>query len=57
MNTICNILPFKPGLNIVRDVLNGASLDIKDIIIFSIYTVILIIISNIVFKKKMTNDK
>lgn len=55
-NTICKILPFKHGLDFIRATLNGISIDLNSIIIFIIYSVIIIVLSNIIFKKNMTSD-
>ena len=53
---ICEILPFESSLNIIRGVLNGNSIPLRSIIVFSIYTIVILVISIIVFKKKMVSD-
>lgn len=55
---VCEMLPFESCLNIVKGVLNN-SLDIisiRNIIVFVIYALIILITSIIVFKKKMFSD-
>ena len=56
--TICEILPFESALNIVKGTLNNnfEILNLKSIVVFSLYTLITIIITIIVFKKKMVSD-
>ena len=54
---ICKILPFESTLNIIKGVLNDISLiSFRNIITFAVYTVVVLIISIIVFKKKMVSD-
>ena len=55
---ICEILPFESSLNIIRGVLNNnlSIISTRNIIVFMIYTIIVLIISTIVFKKKMVSD-
>ena len=55
---ICEILPFESSLNIIKGVLNN-NLDIisiRNIIVFLIYTIIVLVIGAIVFNKKMISD-
>ena len=55
---ICEILPFESSLNIVKGVLNN-NLDIislRNIIVFAIYTIVVLLLTIIVFKKKMVSD-
>ena len=55
---ICEILPFESCLNIIRGILNN-NLEIittRNIVVFSIYLIIILIVSIIVFKKKMVSD-
>ena len=56
---ICELLPFESSLNIIKGILNNnlGIIDTKNIIVFLTYTILTIIISSIVFKKKMTSDK
>ena len=53
---ICEILPFESSLNIIRGVLNGNNIPLRSIIVFSVYTIVILVISIIVFKKKMVSD-
>lgn len=55
---ICKILPFEGSLNIVKGVLNNnlGIISISNIIVFSLYTILILIASIIVFKKKMFSD-
>ncbi len=55
---ICDILPFESCLNIVRGVLNGniELISTRNIITFIIYTMIVLVLSVIVFKKRMISD-
>lgn len=55
-NIICNSLPFKYTLNIIKDTLNAVSLNLKDILVFTLYLLVVSIISVIIFKKKMISD-
>ena len=57
-NTICHILPFESCLNLIRGVLIGNSsvISTRNIIVFSVYTIVLLIVSIIVFKKRMISD-
>ena len=54
---ICNVLPFESALNILKNVLNNSVnlISLKDILVFSIYTIIIFILSIIVFKNKKLN--
>ena len=55
---ICEILPFESSLNIIKGILNNnlSIISLRNIIVFSIYTIVVLIISIIVFKKKMVSD-
>ena len=55
---ICELLPFESCLNIIKGILNGNCdiISMRNIIVFSIYTILVLIISIIVFKKKMVSD-
>ena len=57
-NTICEILPFESCLNIIKGVLNNdlSMISLRNIIVFSVYLIIVLIISIISFKKKMVSD-
>ncbi len=54
--TICEILPFESALNIIRGVLNNSEILTRNIIVFGVYTIIVVILSIIVFKRKMVSD-
>ena len=55
---ICELLPFESSLNIIRGVLNSdmGTITTKNIIVFTIYTVLSIVLSVIIFKKRMLSD-
>ena len=54
---VCEILPFESCLNIIKGVLNNTSIiSTRNIIVFCLYTISILIISIIVFKKKMVSD-
>ena len=55
---ICEVLPFESCLNIIRGVLNNniSLISSRNIIVFSIYTIVVLILSIIVFKNKMVSD-
>ena len=53
---ICKILPFESSLNIVRGVMNNTSIGLRSILTFSLYTIAIVVISSLVFNKKMVSD-
>ena len=55
---ICDILPFESCLNIIQGVLNNNFdlISLRNIITFLIYTIIVLVISIILFNKKMVSD-
>lgn len=55
---VCEILPFESALNIIKGILNNNSdiISVRNIIVFSIYTIVVLIVSIVVFKKKMVSD-
>ena len=55
---ICEYLPFESCLTILKGIMNNQLEDIttRNIVIFGIYTIGVLAISVIVFKKKMTSD-
>ena len=55
---ICEILPFESCLNIVRGTLNNdfSMVSTRNIITFAIYTIVVLVTTIIVFKKKMVSD-
>ena len=57
-STICRVLPFESCLNIVKGVLNNdlSIISLENIIVFSIYTIIIVILSIVIFKKRMISD-
>ncbi len=57
-NIICHFLPFESCLNIIKGVVNNklSVISTRNIIVFSVYTIAILIISIIVFKKKMISD-
>ena len=55
---ICELLPFESCYNIIKGILNN-NLDIislNNIIVFTIYTIIILFIAILVFKKRMISD-
>ena len=56
--TICEILPFESSLNIIKGILNNdlSLISIQNIIVFSIYTILILVLAIIVFQKKMVSD-
>ena len=55
---ICEILPFESALTIIRGFLNNnlSIIYTRNIIVFSIYTIVTLVISIIVFKNRMVSD-
>jgi len=55
---ICEILPFESCLNIIKGILNDnlSIISTRNIIVFSIYTIAILVLSIITFKKKMFSD-
>ena len=55
---ICEILPFESCLNIIKGILNSnlSVISMQNIIVFSIYTIAVLVASIVVFKKKMFSD-
>lgn len=57
-NVICNVLPFKSILNILKGVLNGNySNMLFDILLVFVYIIIIFVITIIVFKRRIIGDK
>ncbi len=56
--TICEFLPFESCLNIIKGTLNSdlSIISTKNIIVFSVYFVVTLVVSIIVFKKQMLSD-
>jgi len=55
---ICEYLPFESCVTIIKGVMNAnlESITIRNIIVFSIYTILALIISILIFKEKMISD-
>ncbi len=55
---ICELLPFESSLNIIKGVLNNDYnlISTRNIVTFIIYTIIILVLTIIVFKKKMVSD-
>ena len=55
---ICEYLPFESCVTIIKGVMNAnlESITIRNIIVFSIYTILALIISILIFKEKMVSD-
>ncbi|MBR3891470.1 MAG: ABC transporter permease [Bacilli bacterium] len=55
---VCEVLPFESCLNIIKGILNDnlSIISTRNIIVFSIYTIIILVLSIIIFKKKMFSD-
>ena len=55
---VCEILPFEGCLNIIKGIMNNnlSVISIQNIIVFSMYLIGVLIVSIIVFKKKMFSD-
>ena len=55
---ICELLPFESCLNIIKGVLNNelSTISTRNIIVFSVYLLMVLTISIVVFKKKMVSD-
>ncbi len=56
--TICEYLPFESSLIILKGIMNNSleSIEARNVIIFVVYTFAILVISVIVFKKKMISD-
>ena len=57
-SSICEYLPFESCLVIIRGFLsnNLSIISARNIIVFSLYTIVVLVLSIIVFKKKMVSD-
>ena len=55
---VCHILPFEGSLNILKAVLNNdfSMVTTENIVVFTLYTIAILILSIIIFNKKMTSD-
>lgn len=56
---ICEYLPFESCVTIIKGVMNAnlESITIRNIIVFSIYTILALIISILIFKEKMISEQ
>ena len=55
-NTLCNILPFKSALDIIKSVLNGTVIDLSKLLIVTGYGVLSVALAIIIFKRNMISD-
>ena len=57
-NVVCELLPFEGCLNIIKGIMNNnlSVISIQNIIVFSMYLIGVLIVSILVFKKKMFSD-
>ena len=55
---ICEYLPFESCVTIIKGIMNAnlESITIRNIVVFSIYTILALVIAIVVFKKKMISD-
>lgn len=55
---ICEFLPFESCVTIIKGIMNNELeiITIRNVFVITLYTVLLLIISIVVFKKKMTSD-
>lgn len=54
---VCKILPFSYSVNVTRDILIGNNENlITSLIVLVLYTLIIFVLSSVIFKKKMTSD-
>ena len=55
---VCHILPFEGSLNILKAILNNdfSMVTMTNIVVFILYTLAILILSIIIFNKKMTSD-
>ena len=55
---ICEFLPFESCVTIIKGIMNNnlKIISTRNIVVFSIYTIVLLVISVVIFKKKMISD-
>ncbi|MEE1043736.1 MAG: ABC transporter permease [Clostridia bacterium] len=55
---ICEYLPFEASLTILKGIMNNSleSIEARNVIIFVVYTIAILVISVMIFKKKMISD-
>ena len=57
-NTICNILPFKHSVDILKSIINGSFENITfSLIVFALYLIVAVILAIIFFKQSLKSDK
>ena len=56
--TVCHIIPFEGSLNILKAILNNdfSMVTTTNIVVFVLYTLAILILSIVIFNKKMTSD-
>lgn len=56
---VCEFLPFESCVTIIKGIMNNAIdiISLRNIVVFSIYTIIVLALSIMIFKKKMLSDK
>ena len=56
--TVCHVLPFEGSLNILKAILNNdfSMVTTTNIVVFVLYTLAILILSIVIFNKKMTSD-
>ncbi len=56
--TICKLLPFESSLTILKGIMNNdlSTISIRNVIVFSLYVVIITLLAIITFKRKMVSD-
>jgi uncharacterized phage infection (PIP) family protein YhgE len=55
-NIICKILPFSYSIDIIRDVISGNFAILIPLLIVFFYTIVIFIVSSMIFKMKMFSD-
>lgn len=55
---VCEYLPFESAVTIIKGIMNHnlELINTRNIIVFGTYTIVILILSIIVFKKKMLSD-
>lgn len=53
LKTICNLMPFAHALNMIQAVLNGNTIILSDILWVLGYTIVIVVLAIIVFRKQM----
>jgi len=57
--TICGYLPFAPAVTIIKGIINNTLniISVKDVVVISLYTILFLIISILVFNNKKINKR